>query len=358
MIKIGNKEISKLFIGGKEIGKVYVGDKAVWPEGNAGGSGDTSSTDWSNYLGPSYREYAPAVLWDSVKQQKLVVEGSELANYDKDRYTPIGVLVIPPEHDVYGTGEGAMMSIVLMNCDTPDEGSSELTNIYWGPNRDESLPNFRFVPRVTNSNNPYIYGQEQSLYLPSDISYFQYECGYDSNLRYNNSSYIAPSPYLNDGSRNPLYYSTESPSSTGNCLSDFDGKGNTEKMLELATEEEWKTNSYITNYYAIGFYPSFCCCWRYHTVGTEQGDWYLPAMGELGYIMVRFTAINKVLETIKSIWNIDVYLLPSYYHQSSTEYGPYSDYCYRALDTYGGNVSMNGKTDRSASCCVRAYSRI
>jgi hypothetical protein len=44
--------------------------------------------------------------------------------------------------------------------------------------------------------------------------------------------------------------------------------------------------------------PSACCCWRYHTLGTEQGDWYLPAIGELGYAVNKINFVNSSIEYI------------------------------------------------------------
>ena len=55
-----------------------------------------------------------------------------------------------------------------------------------------------------------------------------------------------------------------------NCLSDFNGVGNTKKIITLATSQSnWRTSSYIYNYDTSGYYPSACACARYKTVGTK-----------------------------------------------------------------------------------------
>lgn len=50
MIKIGNKELNKLFIGSKEIGKIYAGNKLVWPDGNIGSEGGNINTNGYDYV--------------------------------------------------------------------------------------------------------------------------------------------------------------------------------------------------------------------------------------------------------------------------------------------------------------------
>lgn len=117
---------------------------------------------------------------------------------------------------------------------------------------------------------------------------------------YNISTNFIPSPYLEDGSRYKGYYIIRY--SESNCLSDFDGFGNTKVLCDLATaQSDWKTASTITNDYAGGYSPAACCCWRYHTTGTNQGDWYLPAIGELGYLIVRLKTINTSISNIGGV---------------------------------------------------------
>jgi hypothetical protein len=67
---------------------------------------------------------------------------------------------------------------------------------------------------------------------------------------------------------------------------DFNGKYNTSVLINLATRQtNWKDAPIIENWGNEGYYPAACCCWLYRTEGTTQGDWYLPACGELGHVM-------------------------------------------------------------------------
>lgn len=209
-------------------------------------------------------------------------------------YTPIGVEVIPAEHDVYGTGQAGIMSLVEMNSSTPDTGSNEYQFIYWGGYKtDTSLPNYSRIKLIDGTN-------ATSGYLPSDQ--FTGATSLDGVSKYDSTDNNAPSPYNANGSRNDVYYTTSSYAP--NALSDFDGAGNTAVLTSLATAQSgWKTAITIANNRGEGFYPAACCCWRFYTAGTQQGQWYLPAMGELGYVVNRISAINTTINKVLSVYS-------------------------------------------------------
>lgn len=72
----------------------------------------------------------------------------------------------------------------------------------------------------------------------------------------------------------------------GTAFTDMNGKANTEAVLQYATAQtDWRTASAITFVNESGYYPVFECAWRYHTSGTVQGDWFVPACGQLHYIL-------------------------------------------------------------------------
>lgn len=270
-----------------------------------------------------------AVLVNNDTLEKIAVKIDELEQY-KDGYTPIGVIVIPASHDVYGTGEAGVMALLSASLTTPDEGQTSNVKIKWGQySVDTELPNlgmFAHLGFMNGAIRDNVVGTVSQGYIPimKDRMFKGKECPTDPGTWYYNTTssthgYI-PSPYLIDGSRNPLYYKTDSPSSTKNALSDFNGKSNTELLISLATaQEDWKTAESIDDQNGGGYSPAACACWRFHTIGTSQGDWYFPAFGELGYIAVRYDMINTTLSEISRIFGVPVCQLGTDYFWSSSQ---------------------------------------
>ena len=264
------------------------------------------------------------------------------------------MVVVPGSHNVYGDGSCGVMSLDVMTCYTPNSGGNYYMNMYWGGNGDDiSLPNLNKVP-TGNTSNGIPTGQDTDSYLPSD-KFSRTQCAHDTDAYYDSFSSYIPSPYLTDGSRNPGYYQTTSPSSLNNALADFDGIGNSQVMWDLATSQsDWKTASTITNNVGSGYYPAACCCWRYHTSGTKQGDWYLPALGELGYIMPPLNKINDAIDKMRTAYSsiVGVELGTDDDYWSSTEYSGFFTY---RLSPYTGYVRYTHKNDTN---CVRAWLRV
>ena len=306
---------------------------------------------------PSQSVAGDLCFYDKQNDKVIIVSGKDwsIETYPADKYTPIGVVVVPGIHDVYGDGSCGVMSLQEMNYNSPDSGSTSYQYIYWGGDGDDSsLPNLNKVP-TGNTSNGIPTGQKAYAWLPSD-KFSGTQCAHDTDAYYYDAfSTPIPSPYLTDGSRNPGYYQTTSPSSSNNALADFDGIGNSQVLWGLATSQsDWKTASSITNNSSSGYYPAACCCWRYHTEGTQQGDWYLPACGELGYIMPPFNKINEAIDKMRTAYgsSVGVELFTNVTYWSSTEYS--SDYaCY--VTTNKGSVC--GSMDYS-NYHARAWLRV
>ena len=262
------------------------------------------------------------VLYDKNAARLIVVKNGNWTaeKYPAEGYSPVGVVVVPASHNVYGDGSCGVMSLVNMNLDTPDTGSTSTDSIRWGYTMLDinTLPNLNQAPYVGSCDAPgdetsTVVGEYPFPYLPSDtfeVSSSAVQCPHDLNSYYStdgSSSYAAPSPYLTDGSRNTAYYQTTAPSSEANALADFNGKDNTQILCDLATaQSDWKTANTIENEHTKGYYPAACCCWRFHTEGTEQGDWYLPAAGELGYVVARKKTINDTISLLTTAYGSSV----------------------------------------------------
>ena len=280
-------------------------------------------------------EYANICLVENSTLNKFLINGKDYSSdiYPLSEYIPIGVEVVPSNHTDDGTTR--IIGLALMDRDNPDNGNNTGSNIYmsFGINGSNisTLNKKTVLPTISNdlreiSGEQKIVGWVNPLsttcYFPSDYLTI-YNNPYDKKTFYRanilNLAYRAvPSPYLNDGSKNEIYHSTIN---TGNILSDMDGKGNTEKILEIDNSEStsWQTATTIQAATEDYIHPGAQCCWRYHTVGTNQGDWYLPSAGELGYLISRLGAITNSLEKLNEQGVISINRILSGIIMSSTE---------------------------------------
>ena len=116
------------------------------------------------------------------------------------------------------------------------------------------------------------------------------------------------------------------------------------------SQEEWRTATSLQNNYNTGNYPIATTTWRFHTVGTEQGDWYCPAAGELAMMISNFGDIQSTLKLIKKTAQIPVACLGAYsFYWSSSEVSFSSAWCYNF--NYGG---LDNSNDKGSRYCVRA----
>lgn len=324
-------------------------------------------------------------FYDKDEDSVIIVSKNNwnITDYPVDKFVPIGVVVVPGTHNVYGDGSCGVISLKNMSYKTPQEGSNKY-NLYnnndedgvgirWGQgdmNTIPSLHNFTQICQVTQSlgeslgdSEGNIVGQGNNVYIPSDFfSKNGYQCPHDKNVyynKYNSNSSGAPSPYFTDDSRNPHYYQKTPPSSEDNALSDFNGRYNTQILCSLAiTQEDWKTASEIINDYNNGYSPAACCCWRYHTNGTQEGDWYLPSMGELGYIVARCTKVDEAISLILNNYGSNLGIpfinndIVSYCIYWSSSHG---------INSYARWINSNGYAylqNKSTGSLVRACLRI
>lgn len=305
-------------------------------------------------------------------------------NPENNQYVPIGIVVIPKSHTQVILPDGdprkgcnIIMSLKPMNYNTPEEGGTSEQGIYWGSNTKDitELTNYNVVNCYNDTTQRGDVTTNNYAYLPSDkftkmpsnvcpsIKYY-----YDSST----TRKLSPSPYkVVDGEwlPNEDYYTRRV--STVNALSDFEGPKNTKIITDNITVENWKSVIPIANSTSEGNYPAACCCARFKTVGTNSfvdmlnrntGDdtkeywkqnkvWYMPACGELGYILPNFSVNNVALNNIKSLYgsSVAVELSSSFVHWCSSRRSSYSA---MRMNTINGDVDgINGFED----CFVRAF---
>ena len=252
------------------------------------------------------------------------------------------------------------MSLVHMNCNTPKTGSTSADYMCWGVYNTvvSGLAQKRYFPYIGSSpNSVTIYAsvnfQTEHIYLPSDskgengLNNWTNTNPSNSNEHfcYSNTSYrYMCSPYKQDGSKDERYFST---SNTGNVFADFDGRSNTDKIIAERGSKDY--SSWTPSTSSQSDYPAASCCDMFSTVGTNQGDWYLPAAGELGYAVARMQAIQNSMQALVTKGYTAGSLSNSIYWSSTL----YSSIRAVDLDFNYGYVGYSSKN--YDSICVRSF---
>ena len=282
------------------------------------------------------------VLWNGVQKVVVAQENYSTTVFPEDKFTPIGVVVIPETH-MYD-GKARMMSTRWMSCDDPENGSLTKQSMLWGTATDISeLTNYTEVPVVARYDDEdqggitalttpqVIYTIFEYVFMPSDNESWTGETNpEDEGTRWKQSStfmnmdgtvsaynYYGPSPYTSDGNPNSLYRATEYSGGTiNNALGYFDGKHQTDVILEARGAKDYGSWKPTAN--TPSDYPAASCCDMYHTVGTSQGDWYFPSIAELGYVIARLNRINTSMMKVNGMQE-----LATSWVWSSSEYNSY-----------------------------------
>lgn len=106
----------------------------------------------------------------------------------------------------------------------------------------------------------------------------------------------------------------------GFALGDINGKQNTITVYNLNSSN-------------IDIYPAFSSISYYFTDGTQAGDWYLPALGELAIVCANQSRINPVLSDISNKYGSDcMSSIHSGIYWSSTENDDEYTFCIDFVD--------------------------
>ena len=314
---------------------------------------------------------ADICIVDNETLDKLIVDGEEynLETFPLEQYTPIGMVVVPASHTDNGTAR--IISLVSMDYNNPDNGNVyEHIGICWGGYGYDvnHLNNLTGTPFISDDyysgigSTQIIKGFEtKGGFVPIFSSdYFEMlENPFDEGTYFGGDcKYLGASPYITGDFKNEIYNNIDN---INNIYIDMDGKGNTEKILENdnSYSTDWQTASTIQNVEDNQYiHPAAQCCWRYHTIGTQQGDWYLPSAGELLYLGARFKKINNFIIKISNSYFLSLSLPFNNEIWSSTPYSRNSGihYCINAQSTLSFNYGGGGfKTNNNY---VRAFCKI
>ena len=261
----------------------------------------------------------PVLVGDVAYWNGSSVKTTPHSKWNPSLGTPIGVVVVPEGF----APDGKPRIVSLLYVDASGNTSTSSKSMKWGPTgTDTSLTNFDRVP-TTDNNGSTSTGSNSYGYLPSD-NFTGATSFVDPKVKYSQTSKLIPSPYLGDVP-NPEY--NKEISGYNNALSDFNGLSNTETLIGLGED-----------------YVAANAAYKYND-GASNLQWYLPAMGELGYLMPRFNEINSVITALGGV------AVASSFLWSSSEYS--SNYAY-SLNTNSGYVLNYGKNDYYN--CVRPFS--
>lgn len=211
-----------------------------------------------------------------------------------------------------------ILSLDYMDYNNPTNGNSG-TGVYmfWGANGDISgLGNKNQVPCMSTSDSTSLTSSVQRAidYARIPTDYFDVESSDVTGYKYTTitDGKYCPSMYLEDGTLNPdaiatvkTIPGTSTEFTINNANADFDGAGNTQKIMQLCTVNT------PTNSYDSGNYPAAQCCSLYSKGGLS---WYLPAAGELACIVANFSKLNST----RTIVGFSEYSYNSYWFWSST----------------------------------------
>ena len=321
-----------------------------------------------------------------------IVKNSEwsIEEYPADTWEPVGIVVIPGEHGVLKDGTGTknqcgVMSLVPMSYTTPEIGGNEDGKYaYWGgrgtdiEGQSDGLGRYDSVENgLKNYNGNVLCPKDSNIayQMSGSMDYGNIPVQKSVGSIPSKSSPYAPSPYMGEdlmsGDYNESYGTTEFDTEGNfNGLSDFGGIINTKIITDLAvSQEDWKTSETIESKTTAGYYPAACCCARFHTLGTKAfvdctndelfegaGFWYLPALGELGYVPPKAADINDIISKLNNAYGIGVQIRnssTSYDYIVSTEY---NNVDIRSINFYNGRVGRNNS--KSTKYFLRAFMRL
>lgn len=233
---------------------------------------ETSKCSFQPYVAPIIN-VGDIAYWDGSKIKTI-----PLSSWNVSLGTPVGVVVVPEGF----APDGKVRIVSLKYVDSNGNPSDTYVFMKWGPSVDTSLTNYDRVPTTDNtgatSNGNYRYGQIPSDTFTGNQSFVDPETYYDDGMA-SNIPY-SPSPYFGD-SPNPEYYKTIP--GYNNAFSDFNGLSNTQTLVGLGSD-----------------YVAANSAWKYKD-GESNLQWYLPAMGELGYILARYNLINESITAVGGV---------------------------------------------------------
>lgn len=157
---------------------------------------------------------------------------------------------------------------------------------------------------------------EEPLYLSSSSGMSRFSS--DANFMYPNphtngeyyntaNTIVAISPFLGDSlkEQDPAYLREELGGGNYNAFSDFSGYTWTYGCPPAydgginSASPSLKSSKPVSG--VLGAYFPHDYVRQFYTDGTQRGDWYLPSMGEMGFVVARYGKIFEILQYLHSV---------------------------------------------------------
>lgn len=223
------------------------------------------------------------------------------------------VAVVYASSDEMPDGIPRAISLCNMSMTNPQVGSFEkepsLGNIIpWGkyldilksyeglPQLDESYKlksEFTYHGFISSSSIfPFIENSDKNQSRVRDLTCEKFYGFEGESLKdlFSNFGYAIPNP----GSMPEYYFK--------GATSDIDGKANTQTIINQVGFENLIEKDFLEKIIDIkderillSVYPAFITCFLFNPSITKLGDWYLPAIGELGVLLSNLGEVNKTL---------------------------------------------------------------
>lgn len=282
---------------------------------------------------------------------------------DEIKAKPVGICGIPK--GVLPDKKGRLVSVDFMDYNNPEQGNKVPISIIWGDNVTtfpENMCTYNFWKADLNNDNNII----GTVSNPSYYQDYSHKGMYESKVypkhfgkQYGPPLSAAISSLQNSTKLNQKIYleeTTISGTSTTTQLrqswetdfklaqTDFDGQGNTDRIVAATTAET------ITNSSTQGNFPAANCC-----VAYKKGNrkWYLPAIGELLVIGQDFGKLIKSFNDLNYV--VPLYVNDSFWTSSCCQNSSSSSKTNTAflVSPNSGNVNL---PDRHYASCVLAVS--
>ena len=211
---------------------------------------------------------------------------------------PIGIVVVPASHTTDGTVRIA--SIKYMDFNNSADGADSAVDMCWGYDNaivDASTMSNKIVTYVQGTTTVSLVDYSTFATTDTKITFFENIDDPDTYYSWGSQwSGRIPSPYNADDTKNTLW------DTAGQILVYRDGKALTQAIKNKTT---WNIGDTIINVSNnANMYPAAFSCLNYNVApdyfdgAFSQGNWYLPSIAELGYLMARFKEINATRQAV------------------------------------------------------------